>query len=182
MRLERIWIRRLAGIALAGALASGAAAGEALAVGTRLPAIEGKTFSGVQVSLPDAVKGKVALLVVTFSKDASPNAKAWTERFETEYGKNDKYAVYDVLMLEGLPRLMRGMISGQIKKDFPPARQQRALPVYKDEAAWKERLEVKDARVPHLVLLDGAGAIRWLHRGPFRDDVFRAMAAVAAGL
>ena len=48
-----------------------------LPVGTPWPLTEAETLTGGKIRLPDAAKGKYALVVITFSKDAGEASKAW---------------------------------------------------------------------------------------------------------
>ena len=52
-------------------------AGPLSSVGTPWPVSEAETLAGGMIRLPDAAKGKYALVVITFSKDAGEASKAW---------------------------------------------------------------------------------------------------------
>jgi hypothetical protein len=84
-----------------------------------LPALNGQTFGERAAVLPDALKGKPTILVITFTRAAQDQARAWTENLKQ---KSLGVATYQVLELEDVPRLMRGFVRGSIRRGIPKER------------------------------------------------------------
>ena len=141
-----------------------------LPVGTPWPVTEAETLSGGKIRLPDAAKGKRALVVMTFSKDAGEASKAWCNRFAKDFGTDQ---IYQIAHLEKAPRLVRGLIRRGMRGDMPVAMQGRMLLIYPAEAQWRERFGVTNENLPYLVMLDAEGRITWLHQGSFDESVYQ---------
>ena len=141
-----------------------------LPVGTPWPVTEAETLAGGKIRLPDAAKGKRALVVMTFSKDAGEASKAWCNRFAKDFGID---RIYQIAHLEKAPRLVRGLIRRGMRGDMPAAMQGRMLLIYNDEAQWRERFDVTNENLPYLAMLDAEGRITWLHQGSFDESVYQ---------
>ncbi|MBY0502786.1 MAG: hypothetical protein K2X03_02675 [Bryobacteraceae bacterium] len=140
----------------------------ALTPGTPFPAVEAETLAGAKLRLPDAAKGKPALVVITFSKEAGDASKAWCTRFVKDNGQ-----LYQIAMLEKAPRLVRGLIKRGMRGDMPPALQARMLLLFQGEAAWRKTVGVTNDALPVLVTLDAEGRITWSHQGAFDEAQYQ---------
>ena len=130
------------------------------APGTTWPPFEVDTLAGAKLKMPAAANGKVSLIVMSFSKDASAASKAWAERFTRDGGH-----AYVAAVLEAAPRLIRGLIRSGMRGDIPKELHERTLLIYKGEAEWKQRTGFQagtDAQ-PYLILLDRQGRVQWQH-------------------
>ena len=141
-----------------------------LPVGTPWPVTEAETLAGGKIRLPDAAKGKRALVVMTFSKDAGEASKAWCNRFAKDFGID---RIYQIAMLEKAPRLVRGLIRRGLRGDMPASMQGRMLLIYKGEAEWSARLGVTNDAAPCLAMLDAEGRIAWFFQGNFDESVYQ---------
>ena len=83
-----------------------------------VPRVNGATMSGRAIVLPDAVRGKRAVLVVSFTKGASGECRAWLNKLKVEYPSREVVPVYLLLELEDVPRMIRGVVVRSIKKDL----------------------------------------------------------------
>ena len=72
------------------------ASAQTLRPGTTIPQIKGTTLEEQAIILPDAVRGKVTLMIVTFSKAAGELGRGWSDPFFKDYPQDDK-ATYDML-------------------------------------------------------------------------------------
>lgn len=160
----------LAAVLAAGALVAPALEGP-LASGATFPDLPGKTLAGsdVTVSMRD---GQAKVFVVTFTKDAAKPAQSWLDACradESAKGPTPRVACWDVRMVEGMPRLVRGFVEGRMRKGVPASDRERIVLVYKDNETWRDRLMVmKDfENDPFLVLVDRSGRVQSLLRGSF---------------
>jgi hypothetical protein len=155
------------------ALTLAVASGQALELGAILPPVEGEPLSGGILKLPEAARGRVALLIFGFSQDSAKPSRQYAERFEQEMGAAG--VAYSLPVIEGAPRLVRGMIRSGMRKDTPKEFQARMLPLVKEEAVWRARLGIskdKEAGVA-LVVLDRQGKVRFRANGGFSDALLR---------
>jgi hypothetical protein len=138
----------------------------------RIPAVHGTVLSGEQVDLPDALKGKVGVLVVGFSQASRGQVTDWGKRLATDYRGSESVVYYEMPVLAGVPRLLRGYVLKKISEDVPDRAKARFLPVYGQEAEWKAAAEFGKADVAYVLVVDGAGAVRWHGSGGADDALY----------
>ena len=148
-----------------------------LRVGERLPALEGDFLSGKPAVLPDAARGKVALLLLGFTYDSRFAVEKWGKWFKTTFGGQPQVTYFEVPMMGRAARMGRFFIDRGMRKNTPKEAHGNVVTVYGDTGDWKVRMGVTDAREndAYLVLLDPDGVVRWRHSGGFDE-------AQAAGL
>lgn len=162
-------------ILLAGLVPTPEVPSRALQVGDAVPAIEAESLVGRQVVLPQAIQGRAAILVFSFSRKAGKPAVAWGEALQERFGNQTDVEIWRVLVLEDVPGLFRGFVTGSIKRSIPLSMHIRTLKLCRDAAGWKQRLGMQPVENPCVVLLDAEGKVRWLKSGP-------AESALLAGL
>ena len=134
-------------------------------IGSRLPRTEGETASEKPIVLPDAAAGRVAVLIVGFSKNSSEVSERWESRVFHDYGAGGQVALYRVAMLESVPRLLRGFIRGRIEKNVPKEKRDGFVLLFHGEAEWKALVHFAGPDDAYLVVLDVNGGIRWVGHG-----------------
>ena len=134
-------------------------------LGSRLPKTEGETASEKPIVLPDAAAGRVAVLIVGFSKKSSEVTERWENRVFQDYGAGSQVAIFRVAVLESAPRLLRGFIRGRIEKNIPKGRRDSFVLLFHGEAEWKDLVHFADPDGAYLMVLDVNGTIRWVGHG-----------------
>lgn len=149
------------------------------AAGTIWPAFEVDTLAGQKVKMPGEAAGKASLIVLGFSKDSGDACKAWVERYTRDGGQ-----AYMAPVLEGAPRLIRGLIRSGMRKDVPPALHRRVLLIYTGQAEWKRRVGFQPGtdKQPYLVVLDKQGRVSWQWHGMMDEKAYAELRRVAGGL
>jgi len=133
--------------------------------GQTLPRMEGETLSGKHIVLPEAARGKIALLAIGFSKKGGDKAGEWEKRFKQDFGKDSNYAVYPVAELEDAPRLVRGMIKSGMRRGTSPEEQDRFVLLFQGSADWKKFVNFAASDEAYLLLLDTNGEVKWRGHG-----------------
>jgi len=154
----------------------------AVAPGEALLRLEGQSLSGKPVVLPDDAHGKIALLVIGFSKKGGRATDAWGQRFKKDFGADQRYVVYPVAELEDAPRLLRGMITGSIRRGTPPAEQDRFLILFQSETELKRFVTFSAPDDAYLLLLDANGEVKWRGHGLFREEDYSGLRDAAKKL
>jgi hypothetical protein len=149
-----------AGLALALSLIVAAAP-----VGSRLPRTEGETASEKPIVLPDAAAGRLAVLIVGFSKKSSEVSERWENRVFQDYGSGGQVAIFRIAVLESAPRLLRGFIRGRIEKNIPKEKRDSFVLLFHGEAEWKALVHFDGPDDAYLVVLDVNGSVRWVGHG-----------------
>ena len=137
-----------------------------------LPAIEGESFTEHKVTLPDAARGKVAVLIFGFTKASKEPTSAWAAKVQAEFGSRAGFEMYQLPVLEDVPRFIRGMVISSIKKGVRENMRDHFVPILQHEAELKKFVNYQAKDDAYLVVLDASGQVAdQLHR-PFSDAAF----------
>lgn len=74
------------------------------------------------------------------------------------------------------------MIKAGMRGGTPPAARGHVVISTSDEAVWKKYLGLDDASLPCVLLLDGAGHVRWNYNGVFEPERYNTLKAAATDL
>lgn len=154
----------------------------AVAHGETLLRLEGQSLSGKPIVLPDDAHGKIALLVIGFTKKGGHATGAWGQRFRKDFGGDQRFVVYPVAELEDAPRLLRGMITSSMRRGTPPAEQDRFVTLFQSQAELKRFVAFSSPDDAYLLLLDANGEVRWRGHGLFREEDYSALRDAAKKL
>jgi hypothetical protein len=148
----------------------------------RVPAAHGTTLAGNAVALPDALKGKVGVLVVGFSKASQTEVAGWGRRLAADYEQSAGVVYFEAPMLAGAPKMLRGMIVHQMKSTVPEAERPHFLPLMEDEARWRAVAHYAKADDAYVLLVDGEGNVRWQTEGDVTDAAYGNLKQALDGL
>ena len=150
----------------------------------RMPTIEGESFAGQRVVLPDAATGKVAVLVLGFTKASKGPTTAWANKLLADFGARPAFALYQLPVLEDVPRFVRGMVISGIKKGVPEDKRDHFVPILEKEAELKKFAHYNEADDAYVVVLGRSGeSLAMGHgNGPSDGDYERVRSAVKASL
>jgi hypothetical protein len=171
-----VWLMAAAPVFLvAAAVADGPAV--RLVPGDVMPRLTGEFLTGAKAVLPDAARGKVALLALGFSYDSRLPVEAWMKRFRELYPPGDRLTFFEVPMIGGGARLARWFIDSGMRRGTPRDLHGHVVTVYGGTGVWKQWLGVDDESLAYLVLLDREGRVRWLHAGVLDEAGLAALRA-----
>ena len=170
MKWDRYWV---AGVVAAVALCI--SAGRAQEPAAHIPEAHGTTLAGTAASLPEAVNGKSGVLVLGFSKVSQRQVAAWGKRLTADYRQSASVVYFQVPMLGGAPRLLRGMIVRQMSGSVPEEERSHFLPLVDNEAAWRTVARYAKPDDAYVLLVDGEGVIRWQIEGDATDVAYGAL-------
>ena len=139
---------------------------------TRIPAVHGTTFSNTHVDLPDALHGKVGILVVGFSQGSRDAVTVWGKKLAADYYDSPNVLYYEMPVLASVPKIMRGFVAGRIKSSVSDRGKPHFLPVTDDETQWRELTHYSAPNDPYILLVDGQGTVRWQTQGPPTDSIY----------
>lgn len=134
-----------------------------------LPQTEGKTLADEKMVVAEKVRGRVAVLVITFSRKAGEAAAPWTRRLTAE-PQAPELAVFQVAHLQEVPRIFRGLITAMIKRGTPRQMHTTFVVLVTEEDLWKKFVDFKDSGVPYLVLVNGTGQTIWRGQGAIDEE------------
>lgn len=148
----------------------------ALAPGDPMPPLRGEFLSGRKAVLPDAARGRVALVALGFSYGSRIAVESWVMRFRRDFGADSALTFFEVPVLGGMARAARPFIDGGMRRGTPKALHENVITVYGGANDWKLRLGFREPDDAYLLLLDPAGHIVWRHAGPFREEDYAILA------
>ncbi len=134
-----------------------------------LPRIGGESLSGRHVILPDAVSGRVAVLVLGFTKASKTPTTAWGARIETDFASNPEFVLYQLPVLEDVPGIIRGMVISSIKKSVPEKQRDHFVPVLHGEGELRKLVSYKEQDDAYLIVLDRKGSIVYQMHGALSE-------------
>src|SRR5579871_1863296 len=68
-----------------------------------MPRVEGESLSGQKVVLPEAAKGKVAVLIFGFTRASKAPTSEWGKKLSADFGSRSRFELYQLPVLEGVP-------------------------------------------------------------------------------
>lgn len=137
-----------------------------------MPQIEGESFAGRKVVLPDATKGHIAVLVFGFTKASKEPTSAWANRILADFGSQGEFEFYQLPVLEDVPRLIRGMVISSIRKGTKESMRDHFVPVLQKESELKNLVGYKEPDAAYLVILDRSGQIVRQMSGPCSETAY----------
>jgi hypothetical protein len=142
----------------------------AIAQGTpEMPKTEGESLAGNKVVLPDAAAGKVAVLVFGFTKASKTPTSAWAAKLRADFETRPGFELYQLPVLEDVPRLIRGMVISGMKKGMAENKQDHFVPILQGEAELKKFVHYSQADDAYLVVLGRAGNVLEQTHGALED-------------
>jgi hypothetical protein len=135
--------------------------------GVPMPKTQGESLAGHLVMLPDAAAGKVAVLVFGFTKASKVPTSAWAEKLQAGPGTRPDYELYQLPVLEDVPRLIRGMVISGIKNGVAESKRDHFVPIVQGEAELKKLVGYQEPDDAYLIILDRSGNIvQQIHGAP----------------
>ncbi len=141
-------------------------------MGETMPAVEGETFSDRKIVLPDAARGHVAVLIFGFTKASKEPTNAWANRLFADFHSRDGFEIYQLPVLEDVPRFIRGMVISSIRKGVREDMRDHFMPVLEHESELKQFVHYKEPNDAYLVLLDASGRALAQQHGPFATPAY----------
>lgn len=134
-----------------------------------MPKVEGESLAGHHIVLPDAASGKVAVLIFGFTKASKGPTAAWAKKISTDFASQLAFVLYQLPVLEDVPRFVRGMVISGIRKGVPEETRDHFVPILNGEADLKKLVSYKEQDDAYLVVLNREGKIVTQMHGPVAD-------------
>ena len=139
----------------------------------RIPDVHTTSFSGVPVDLPSMLSGgRLAVLVLGFSKDSRTQATLWGRRLAADYLNAPDVLYFEMPVLESVPRLLRGVVLRSIKSDVSARAQPHFAAVLTEEQRWRSLAHYNRPEDAYVLLVDSSGVIRSQLQGEPTDAAY----------
>lgn len=141
----------------------------------QIPAMQGQVLTGQAVRLPEALQGKIGVLVVGFSLGSREEVTAWGRLLARDFDDSDEVLYYEMPVLASVPRLIRGWVLGKIRGSVPVEAQGRLLPIVEREEEWKRLAGFRGADDAYVLVVDQGGTVRWKSEGALSEGAYGEM-------
>ncbi len=148
----------------------------------RVPELHGKVLSGEKIDLPGGLEGGAGVLVVGFSQASREAVTGWAKRLSGDYRDSTTVRYYEMAMLSGVPRLLRGWVLKKIAAEVPDRAKARFAPIYDHEGEWKTAAGYGKADDAYVLIVDGKGMVRWKYEGAAGDAQYGELKRQVEGL
>ncbi len=163
---------RFCGIAVGFALACGAGGVYGQTAEARIPPTRGTVLSGERIDLPEALTGKVGVLVLGFSRSSGDAVADWGKKLYHDYNGSTAVRYYELSILEPVPGILRGYVVKKISESVPDVAKSHFLPVLDHEKEWKAAAGFKQSDDVYVLVVDGTGVVRARVSGVASDENF----------
>jgi len=147
----------------------------AIALGQSIPVVNAESLNGKPISFPKDFAGKTAILVIGFSRGGGAQCGPFARKLAKEPNIRDgSVAIYQIAMLASAPRVIRPMILHGMRGGMPKEEQDRFLPLFHDEAQWKQvsGFSKSGENDAYLILVSSDGTVRWTTHGQYSDGLY----------
>ena len=173
----RRWVLRLTA-----ALVLLAAPGRAQDAPVHIPSARGTTLAGNEMALPNSLNGKIGVLVVGFSRASGEQVADWGRLIEAQYGQSRDLTYFEIPMLAGTPKVLRGMVVKQMSSTVPGPERAHFVPLTEDDKPWRAVAHYDQADDAYVLVVNGGGALLWRTEGEATDMAWAEFKAKLNGL
>ena len=137
-----------------------------------IPALHGTVLTGAKVDLPESLSGKAGVLVVGFSESSRAEVTAWGHRLAEDYRDSQSVVYYEMPVLAGVPKLLRGWVLKKVSEGVPDRARSRCLPVLDHEPEWKRAAGFTHDEDAYVIVVDSTGTVLWRTEGQMTEARF----------
>jgi hypothetical protein len=124
------------------------------------PTIKGISLSNNEVTFPDDIRGRVAVLSIAFKQRAQLCIKTWADELLLKYGIDKSVQYYEVPMLGGQYKMMRNWIDGGMQNGVPKPLHDFTVTYYGPLQKYYKSLGIDSKKNCYIYVLDQDGIIK----------------------
>ncbi|UJF21941.1 hypothetical protein [Shewanella sp. OMA3-2] len=144
--------------------------------GQVFPSVSGQTLEQLPMSLPDDLKGKVALLLVGYKQNSQFDIDRWLIGLDMT---QTQVAVYEVPTIQGLfPRMFSTFIDNGMRAGIPKPLWKGVVTVYQDGDQVQAFTGNENPNNTRVVLLDAQGKVIYFYDQGFSVDALNQLRAL----
>ena len=147
-----------------------------------IPTARGTTLTGTDMALPNSLNGKIGVLVVGFSRASGEQISDWGRLIEAQYGQSRELTYFEIPMLAGMPKLLRGMVIKQMSSTVPGPERAHFVPLTEDDKPWRAVARYDKADDAYVLVVNGGGVLLWQTEGEATDAAWADFKAKLKGL
>lgn len=139
-------------------------------IGKRFPEVKSISLAGNEVSLPEDIKGKIALITIAFIEEGQPFIDSWAEPFlEKFYGK-EGFSYYEVPMMNIPQPAARQFIDDGMRAGIEQQMHPNVVTYYGELREYRKTLKMPNIGTGYAYLVDKNGIIRFRGEGKMTQE------------
>ncbi|NLR90716.1 hypothetical protein [Flammeovirga agarivorans] len=149
--------------------------------GKMFPKMEGVSLVDKNVILPDAVKGKISIVGVAYSKKSQANLETWMQPFYNTFispPSSDLFGgstTYDinlqfVALARGIAKAAEKTLKSSMKKNIDKKLHDNIVIILGSVKEYREKLKLGDKDDPYFFILDANGKILHVTSGKYSSS------------
>jgi hypothetical protein len=144
--------------------------------GQAFPSVSGQNLEKESMTLPDDLKGEMALLLIGYKQDSQFDIDRWLIGLDMT---ETKVAVYEVPTIQGLfPRMFSTFIDNGMRSGIPKPLWKGVITIYKDGDQVQAFTGNEKPNNTRVVLLDAQGNVIYFYDQGFSVDALNQLRAV----
>lgn len=124
-----------------------------------MPVTHAQTLSGHDLTIPDALAGHPAVIVIGFSHGSQKAMERWDKEIGAQVTAKPGVPLYNIAVIQDAPKFVRGMIKGGMRSAVPAAGQDRFLTVVEGEEQLKSAVDFSSSDDAYVIVLNSSGKI-----------------------
>jgi hypothetical protein len=124
-----------------------------------MPMTQAQSLSGHTLTLPDAIAGHPAVIVIGFTQGSQRAMERWDKEIGAQVTARPGVPLYNIAVIQDAPKFVRGMIKGSMKVLVPAAGQDNFLTVVQGQEELKKAVDFAAGGEAYVVVLDASGKI-----------------------
>jgi len=124
----------------------------------------------------------VTLICIAFIRSAQNMIDSWVQPFEREFGKDSRFTIYEVPMINAAWKVFSWIIDSGMRGGVSIEKHDNVVTFYGDYSGYQKALEMKNTNFAYVFLLDRKGIIRWDGDGYSKPEVEKELFETAKAL
>jgi len=124
----------------------------------------------------------VTLICIAFVRSAQNMIDSWAQPFERKFGKDRRFAVYEIPMINKAWKVISWVIDSGMRGGIPVEKHDNVVTFYGDYSGYQKTLGIEDTNLAYVFLLDPKGIIRWKGHGYASPEAEKELIEVAKTL
>ncbi len=115
----------------------------------------------------------MTLICIAFIRSAQSMIDSWVQPFEKEFGKDSRFIVYEIPMINAAWKVFSWIIDSGMRGGIPIEKHDNVVTFYGNYSGYQKTLVMENTNSAYVFLLDGKGIIRWRGDGYSKPEVER---------
>jgi hypothetical protein len=139
-----------------------------------------EALSEKRLLIPDNLPMRPTLLIIGFTMASRKEAAVWSQEMR-KLQEGLGISIFDIAVIDDAPRLVRGNIKRNLKKNIPESIHDSFLIVSEGSDSLRNLVQYDASDKAFILLLDKDGSVLWNGSGIFNDKIVRVISRIIDG-